>query len=479
MAQPAVDASRASTDSHHDTNGSTPSTAGAGRRTGRWRGIVAVILVAVSVGVLAKRPALLLVGAVGVAFAAYPHLIDPPQINLAVTRQLTPESPDADDDVTVETTVKNTGEMPLFDLRLIDGVPPMAAVTDGSPRSATALRPGETTTLEYTIDIDRTTHRFRPLTAIARDPSGATEVERTIEEETTIEGASRIPDVPLRSQSRRQAGRLITDDGGSGIEFHRTRQYERGDPVNRINWRQFARTGELSSIDFREERVAEVVVCVDTRRAAFRAASPSDPHAVAYANGCAGRLTEALLDAHHLVGLAAFGRELCWLPPAAGNNQESRIHRYLAAHPAFDVIPPEHTATSTASGTAPTSFDAARESLATSLRGNGTYPPTDASIEQQLSTIRAQLSGQTQVILVTPLNDDEASRIAQLLEQAGSAVTVVSVDVTTDDTVGGRFARVERENRIHALRNAGIPIVDWEPTDRLGTAMALAGRAKS
>ncbi|QLD90446.1 DUF58 domain-containing protein [Natronomonas salina] len=442
------------------------------RRTRRWQGVVAVVLLAVAVGVLAKRPSVLLVGAVGVAFAAYPRLTGPPDADLSISRQITPEHPDAGDVVEVTTTVRNEGDDPIFDLRLVDGVPPMATVEDGSPRLATALRAGEAATVEYSIEVDRTTHRFRPMTVVARDPSGASEMETTISEETTIEGVGHVPDVPLRAQSRRRSGRLITDQGGSGIEFHRTRDYEPGDPVNRIDWRQYARTGELSSIDFREERLAEVVVCVDARAEAYRAASPDDPHAVAYAIGSAGRIGEALFAANHQVGLAAFGRDLCWLPPGAGNDHEDRYYRYLAADSAFDVVPP-------AVVDRPAAEDRSGDdgsSLLDALPGfGGDDVDVGSSLESQLATIRPELGATTQVVLLTPLSDDESSRIAQLLESSGAAVTVITPDITNDESVGGRLATVERENRIHALRNSGVPVVDWNPDERLGTAVAAAG----
>jgi hypothetical protein len=53
-------------------------------------------------------------------------------------------------------------------------------------------------------------------------------------------------------------------------------------------------------------------------------------------------------------------------------------------------------------------------------------------------------------------------------------VTVVSPDVTSDATPGARLARVERDNRIHSLREAEIPVVDWTPDQPLGTSIVHA-----
>lgn len=112
------------------------------RRTRRWRGVVAVALVAVAAGLLFKRPALLLSGVVGVTFAAYPRLTAPPTVDLAIERRLGDPTPDDGDPVTVTVTVENTSTWPVADLRIVDGVPPMLTVVAGSPRRATVLRPG-------------------------------------------------------------------------------------------------------------------------------------------------------------------------------------------------------------------------------------------------------------------------------------------------------------------------------------------------
>ncbi|MEF8778213.1 MAG: DUF58 domain-containing protein, partial [Natronomonas sp.] len=54
---------------------------------------------------------------------------------------------------------------------------------------------------------------------------------------------------------------------------------------------------------------------------------------------------------------------------------------------------------------------------------------------------------------------------------SGCAVTVLSPDVTTDETVGGRLARIERRNRLRSLHRTGVATIDWDPDERLGTAL--------
>lgn len=432
------------------------------RSTGRWRGIVAVALLAVAVGVLAKRPPLLLVGAVGVVFAAYPLVTPTPDPAVSVTRRVAPESPNDGDAVDVRTTIRNEGDATLFDLRVVDGTPPMLSVEDGSPRCATTLRPGGEVTLAYELRARPGRHRFRPTMLLCRDASGSVEVETTVAAETTVACASRVPSVPLRSQSRHRTGPLVTDEGGSGLEFHSVTKYERGDPPSQIDWRRFARTGELTSVTFRTERLADVVVCVDARADAYRASDADEPHAVAHAVDAAGRISDVLLEANHRVGLAAFGPEGCLLAPGSGSDHADRLQRRLVTAPAFTLTPPESVRTT-------------RPKPGTDTGDTSTTGAPD-SLDRQLSEVRTQLGPSTQVILLTPLCDDGAHRVAQRLDRGAGAVTVITPDVTAGRSPGGRLARLERDHRLTALRNAGIPTVDWNSEEPLGAALTALER---
>jgi len=445
------------------------------RWTGRWRGIAAVTLLAVAIGVLAKRPPLLLVGALTGAYVAYPRLTATPNPDLSVRREIDPASPADGEWVSVRTTITNEGDSALADVRVVDGPPAMLSVSDGSPRCATALLPGGEVTISYELRARPGRHAFQPTTVLCRDASGSVEVELSLTAASSFECEAEIPTVPLRAQTGHHPGPLVTDDGGEGIEFHSVEEYRRGDPANRIDWRRYARTGELTSMTFRTERLAEVVVCVDARPASYRAADATEPHAVALAVDAAGRIGDALFDANHQVGLAGFGRHVCVLPTRNGPDHASRFHRRLATDPAFGLDPPETARTTDREGgtALPGSVAGDGPDGGWVTRGDGADGPDGAvPVDTQLSRIRAEIGANTQVVLITPLCDDEASRIAQRFESGGTAVRVVSPDVTTTETAGGRLARLERTHRLSMLRNAGIPVVDWTPTQPLGAAMA-------
>lgn len=415
------------------------------RRTRRWRGVVAVALFVGAIGLFLKRPSLLLAATVGVAFAVHPRLWSTPAVSLDVAREVAPEDPRDGEAVTVTTTLCNDGEETLADLRVVDGVPPMLEVVSGTPRHTAVLRPGETTTFSYDVTARPGIHRFEPTTVLARDLSGGTEVETTVPTETTLEWLADVPATPLRAQTDPYAGDLLTDQGGAGIEFHETREYRQGDPLNRIDWRRFARTGELTTVTFREERLASVVVCVDAREPAYRTDDEETPHAVWSGVAAAEQLVTALAATPNRVGVAAIGRELCWLAPSAATDQDRRARTLLADHPTVAARRPTEEA--------------------------GTE-----SVESQVRELRQRLDATTQVLFVTPLTDAFVTETVLTLEASGHAVTVLSPDVTTTDTVGGAFGTVERAHRIASLRGAGVRVVDWDREDRVGSALVRARR---
>lgn len=412
--------------------------------TRRWHGVTGVALLAGALGLLTTNPGVLLVAVVGVIYAVYPRLSVPPVVDLAIERTVSDRRPEPGAPVEVTVEVENTGDRTLPDVRLVDGVPPMLSVTEGSPRHATALPPGESVAFSYTVEAVLGSHRFHPITAIGRDLSGAHQVTEEFDIEDTIRCHQPVDAVPVRQPSRRHVtGPLPTDAGGDGITFQQTRGYRAGDPIHRIDWRRFAKTGDLSTVEFGGERTASIVLVVDTRQAAYRAAAEGEPHGVAYGITVAEQLLSSLLDAQHTVGVASFGRPSCWLRPDVGDGHRRRAMRLLTDHPAFSRYPP-----------------------------SGDRRRSQGS--QQANELRRRLRSDQQLVIISPLADGAIVEATLALEAAGHAVMVVSPDVSSPRTLGSQLARVERAQRIRTLRRSNVPVVDWRPDGPLGQSLVDA-----
>ncbi|WP_372480321.1 DUF58 domain-containing protein [Halomicrobium sp. HM KBTZ05] len=421
----------------------TPTT----RSTGHWRGISAAALSALGVGVLAERAGVVLVAVVGIAYAAAARkrpLSAPP---LSIERTVEPADPEPDETVTVTLTVTNEGEGPVWDLRLVDGVPPALSVVEGSPRLGTALWPGASATITYEVATRRGRHEFGHAQVLVRTLSGSVERELAVEPETATELTCVPPlrpieePVPLRRQPTRHTGRVETATGGEGVEFFATRAYRSGDPLSRIDWNRHARTGDLATLEFREERAATVVLVIDRDEAAAVGPSRRGQTAVQRSVDAASRLFTTLLDDGNRVGIAALGARDCWLAPGAGDAHRVRARELLATHPA---LAPGET-------------------------------PESVLPFGWLASLRSQLPGDAQVVLLSPLCSPAVATVARQLDAGGHLVTVVSPDPTTTASGAGQLATVARRFRIADLRAAGIPVVDWPWEQSLPVALARTG----
>jgi uncharacterized protein (DUF58 family) len=416
------------------------------RETNRWYGVNALSLAAGALGVLLGRPGLLLVAVVGVAFGGFALAARPPDVHVELSRELERTSAGPDESVRVRVTVRNAGDSLLPDLRLVDGVPDALDVVEGSPRTATALRPGRAASFAYTVRAARGDHEFDPVTVLARGFSGAVERETAVH----ARGDGRFvctprldvgDPLPLRALTTGYTGRVVTDTGGPGTEFHAVREYRPGDPLSRIDWKRAARTGEYATLEFRRERAATVVLLVDTREESYLAPDADAPSAVERSVAAAGELFTSLLSTGDRVGLAAFGPGAYWLGPGAGEEHRARARRALATDEAFAPTPREE--------------------------------PFFPGLE--LRRLRRRLPADAQVVLFSPLCDDYVVRAARRLDAYGHPVTVVSPDPTVDRTAGQTLARLERKLRVSQLRQVGLRVVDWSPGQHLGAALDAAG----
>lgn len=412
--------------------------------TGHWRGVSAVALVGIGVGLLLEQPAVLLAGVVGVGYAAYARssAFAPGSVSVSVERSLGADDPEPGDDVEVTVTVTNESDRFLPDLRFVDGVPEALAVADGSARFGTALRPGESEAFSYTVTARRGVHAFGPTLLVARDLPGATEQKQFLPAATTLTCLPPLrpltEPVPLREQTTQYGGRVATETGGEGLEFYATREYRHGDAMRRIDWNRRARTGELTTIEFREERAATVVVVIDAREAAYVAPSPDTPHAVDRAVDAASAFFTALAESGDRVGIAAVSSESCWLAPGSGAEHRLEARELLATHPALAPVPSE----------------------------------SPLAAVRTRTELRERLAPGTQVLFLTPLCDEPGTRFARRLDAYGYPVTVVSPDPTADRTNGHRLARVARDLRISELRRTGIPVIDWPWDESVDVAVA-------
>jgi len=321
------------------------------------------------------------------------------------------------------------------------------AVEDGSPRAGLTLRSGETATIDYTVRSRYGEFQFEPATIRTQSLSAASIYTTTVavSGDTQLTAQFDPQQYPLRDETTALSGGLVSDRANEGLEFHSIRAYQPGDPITRINWRQYARERVLSTIDYREEEATEVILLVDARVHSAVARTDTSPTGTELCVSIAAEAHTALLDAQNRVGAVAFGvddaaRSWAWAPPQTGRRAQLQIEQCLDA---------------AAATVAPSIEQADRDE----------EDPAPQALIEQLPT-------GSQVLFVSPLCDSYPLELIRQLEATGHPVTVYSPDVTGGETAGGQLEAIRRSTRIETLQKRGVTVVDWDPDEPLSAALS-------
>ena len=373
-----------------------------------------------------------------VLYWAYSIWRGPGHLNLSVERVMASERAAPFEPVKVRVIVTNLGQR-LEELVLHDLVPSPLEVADGNTRHLISLDRGASFNFEYEVSGPRGAYVLDRLRAEAGDHLGLLRLRAevpTLGQLTVLPRFTRIREVAIRPRRTRvYAGTIPARVGGSGVEFFGVRDYLPGDSPRHINWHQSARHAEhLYSDEFQQERVADVAIVLDGRERSnlCGAAGSLFEHSVA----AAASVADALLHQGNRVGLLIYSQYLQWTFPGYGKVQRQRI----------------------------------LQALARSATGA-------SQVFEGLQYLPARLfPAESQIILVSPLVEDDYSTLVQLRARRFQ-VMVVSPDPvgferrhlsampgpsSGDVDLSARILGLERDLLLSRLRRAGIRVVEWD-----------------
>lgn len=406
-------------------------------------------LAAVAVGLVTSVTAPFLLGLLAVSHSLVKYLTRVPASEVELTRVVATDKPVPGDLVEVELAVENVGERPLLDLRVVDGVPGPLRVVGGSPSMATSLQPGQSDDVTYRLQAKRGTFTFGETELIVRDLANVNEHAVGVTVPTRLTGATRLDDLALQEQASRRIGTVKTDRGGSGVEFYGTREYRPGDPMSRVNWNQLAKTGELTTVEFREQRAPTVSIILDQREAARVAPATAALDGVDLSVYAAEQAFLTLLDAGTEVGLITYGERLTDVEPASDEAQRALVQSRLRA---------------------------ATDRYAAAL-GEADVDATGAvfqRLDPEPASIQHHVPANAQVILLSPATDDFALAVTERLAAFGHPVTLLSPSVASTGSVGARKQRLDRACRLRTIRDQGARVIDWSPDEPVQMAITRA-----
>ncbi len=346
------------------------------------------------------------------------------------------------DDVIVELTISNNSYRRTQQLEVFDNVPHEMKMRQGINQMRMNLGPGQSARIKYRVRCPLRGHyTLGPISVRYRNAFNLFANESKVQDRTDITVFPQVREIEealLRSDvPKMYTGATTLKTPGPGMEFYSLREYLPGDAFRSINWKAYARTGELMVNEKTRDAVTDVFIILDTRdvsRIGTVLKNPLEMGTIAAAS-----ISNYFIRRRDSVALVTYGERMDYLPPETGDNQGYKVLSNLAAVRAKGSMPLQ----------AVTNAMSSRMSrgspvfIISSLEGDGTTLPA----------IRNLAGRGHEVIVLSPSSID--------LERLISRIPRMSYEVL----------KLERQNRLTAISGYGAKVIDWMPDVELSQAL--------
>ena len=346
------------------------------------------------------------------------------------------------DDVIVELTISNNSYRRTQQLEVFDNVPHEMKMRQGINQMRMNLGPGQSARIKYRVRCPLRGHyTLGPISVRYRNVFNLFANESKVQDRTDITVFPQVREIEealLRSDvPKMYTGATTLKTPGPGMEFYSLREYLPGDAFRSINWKAFARTGELMVNEKTRDAVTDVFIILDTRdvsRIGTVLKNPLEMGTIAAAS-----ISSYFIRRRDSVALVTYGERMDYLSPETGDNQGYKVLSNLAAVRAKGSMPLQ----------AVTNAMSSRMSrgspvfIISSLEGDGTTLPA----------IRNLAARGHEVIVLSPSSID--------LERLISRIPRMSYEVL----------KLERQNRLTAISGYGAKVIDWMPDVELSQAL--------
>ena len=346
------------------------------------------------------------------------------------------------DDINVVLTVTNKSYRRTQQLEVFDNVPHEMKMRKGINLMRMNLGPGQTATIRYTVRCPLRGHyTIGPTSIRYRNTFNLFVSETSVGDRSDITVFPQVRDVEealIRSDvPKMYTGATTLKTPGQGMEFYALREYFPGDSFRSINWKAFARTGELMVNEKTRDAVTDVFIILDTRDVARIGTVLKNP--LEMGTVAAASIANYFIKRRDSVSLVTYGERMDFLPPETGDKQHYKVLSQLAAVESKGSMPLQ----AVTNALSPRISRGSPVFIISSLEGDGTT----------LSAIR-NLSGKGhEVIVLSPSSID--------LERLVSRIPRMAYEVL----------KLERQNRLTAISGYGAKVIDWTPSVELSQAL--------
>jgi uncharacterized protein (DUF58 family) len=330
--------------------------------------------------------------------------------------------------------IQNMGGTTSGLLETYDMVSDRFRMQTGRNRALAILPPGSALRLKYTLEAPlRGNHRVGPVSVRERDVLGFRRFETVLdstEEVAVLPYAEKVEDFASGSRRVRPfPGPKLCKQPGGGMDFFGIRDYIKGDPLRRINWKLLAKRRELMVNEFEKEALSDVLVMIDAREVGTAGTTSCNP--LEYAVKGAASLVRYFIAQKDRVGLVIYGKGVEVIPQGCGGRHLDKLLAHL-----------------------------------TYLEGNGAVTFGEAML-----LVQPYLAPGTAIVMISPLEfDPTLTSKAVELWSMGHPLIILSPGPFQFETLATgkgdpkyELLRLERSNFLDTIRFYGIEIVDWTP----------------
>ena len=410
-----------------------------------WTRKAAILLTSgislILIGMMISNFQLMIVGLTFISFLAINGWVEG-HSDLEIKRDVSAVNVYKGDDINVVLTLTNKSYRRTQQLEVFDNVPHEMKMRKGINLMRMNLGPGQTATIRYTVRCPLRGHYTIGQTYIRyRNTFNLFVSETSVGDRSDITVFPQVRDVEealIRSDvPKMYTGATTLKTPGQGMEFYALREYFPGDSFRSINWKAFARTGELMVNEKTRDAVTDVFIILDTRDVARIGTVLKNP--LEMGTVAAASIANYFIKRRDSVSLVTYGERMDFLPPETGDKQHYKVLSQLAAVESKGSMPLQ----AVTNALSPRISRGSPVFIISSLEGDGTT----------LSAIR-NLSGKGhEVIVLSPSSID--------LERLVSRIPRMAYEVL----------KLERQNRLTAISGYGAKVIDWTPSVELSQAL--------
>ena len=410
-----------------------------------WTRKAAILLTSgislILIGMMISNFQLMIVGLTFISFLAINGWVEG-HSDLEIKRDVSAVNVYKGDDINVELTVTNKSYRRTQQLEVFDNVPHEMKMRKGINLMRMNLGPGQTATIRYTVRCPLRGHyTIGPTSIRYRITFNLFVSETSVGDRSDITVFPQVRDVEealIRSDvPKMYTGATTLKTPGQGMEFYALREYFPGDSFRSINWKAFARTGELMVNEKTRDAVTDVFIILDTRDVARIGTVLKNP--LEMGTVAAASIANYFIKRRDSVSLVTYGERMDFLPPETGDKQHYKVLSQLAAVESKGSMP----------------LQAVTNALSPRIsRGSPVF--IISSLEGDCTTLSAfrNLSGKGhEVIVLSPSSID--------LERLVSRIPRMAYEVL----------KLERQNRLTAISGYGAKVIDWTPSVELSQAL--------